>query len=68
MSGGTLRESAIAALMVTASEQQAKALSEEMRKAGQDRMAGEVSAIDQMVGNFNLKLEQLSIMLGKMGA
>ncbi len=68
MSGGTLRESAIAALMVTASEQQAKALSEEMRKAGQDRMAGEVSAIDQMVGNFNLKLEQLSIMLGRMSA
>jgi hypothetical protein len=67
MSGGTFRESGIAALMVTANEQQAKALSEELRQAGQDRMAGNVSAMDMMMGNFNLRLEQLAIMLGKMG-
>ena len=30
-------------------------------------MAGNVSAMDMMMGNFNLKLEQLAIMLGKMG-
>jgi hypothetical protein len=67
MGGGTFRESSIAALMVTASEEQAKALSEEMRKAGQDRMSGEISMLDQMFGNFNLRLEQLAITLGKMG-
>jgi hypothetical protein len=67
MGGGTFRESSIAALMVTASEEQAKALSEEMRKAGQDRMSGEISMLDQMFGNFNLRLEQLAIQLGKMG-
>ena len=68
MSGGTFRESSIAALMVTASEEQAKVLSEEMRKAGQDRMSGEIGYLDNLLGNFNLKLEQLAIQLGKMGA
>ena len=38
-----------------------------MRKAGQDRMSGEISMLDQMFGNFNLRLEQLAITLGKMG-
>ena len=67
MGGGTFRESSIAALMVTASEEQAKVLSEEMRKAGQDRMAGEVGYLETLFGNFNMKLEQLAITLGKMG-
>lgn len=66
-SGGTLRESAIAAMMVTATEEQAKVLSEEMRKAGQARMAGELSYVESLFGNFNMKLEQLAIKLGKMG-
>lgn len=68
MGGGTFRESSIAALMVTASEEQAKVLSEEMRKAGQARMSGEVGYLENLLGNFNLKLEQLAIQLGKMGA
>ncbi len=68
LSGGTFREASIAAYSVTAPEAQAEAISEAIRKAGEDRMSGNVSALDNMIGNFNLKLEQLSIMLGKMGA
>lgn len=68
LSGGTMRESLLSGLMVTANEEQARVISEEIRKAGQERMAGEVGMLDQMLGNFNLKLEQLSIMLGRMGA
>jgi hypothetical protein len=67
-SGGTLKEASLAAYSMTAPEAQAEAISEAIRKAGEDRMSGNVSALDQMVGNFNLKLEQLAIMLGKMGA
>jgi hypothetical protein len=68
MSGGTFKEAGLAAYSMTAPEAQAEAISEAIRKAGEDRMAGNVSAMDMMMGNFNLKLEQLAIMLGKMGA
>ena len=68
MGGGTFRESSLAALMVTASEEQAKAITEELRKAGQDRMAGNVGYLENLLGNFNLKLEQLAIQMGRMGA
>lgn len=68
ISGGTIRESLLAGIAVTANEEQAKVISEEIRKAGQERMAGEVGMLDQMLGSFNLKLEQLSIMLGRMSA
>lgn len=67
LSGGTFREAAIAGYAVTASEQQAEAITRAINEANQARMSGEISMLDQLFGNFNLKLEQLAITLGKMG-
>jgi hypothetical protein len=67
LSGGTFKEAAIAGYSVTASEQQAEAITRAIKEANEARISGEISMLDQMFGNFNLRLEQLAITLGKMG-
>jgi hypothetical protein len=69
LGGKTFREGQLEAdLATTTNEAQAKAIADELRKLEQERMAGQVSTLDAMFGNFNLRLEQLGILLGRMGA
>jgi hypothetical protein len=69
LGGKTFREAGLEAeLVTTQNEAQAKAIADELRKLEQERMAGQVSTLDALFGNFNLRLEQLGILLGRMGA
>lgn len=67
LGGKSLEEAALAAQLVTATEAQAKAIGEELRRLEQERMRGETSALSSALGNFNLRIEQLAILLGKVG-
>jgi hypothetical protein len=71
LSGGTFTRSRLdrGPHSVTASEEQAEgALARRCaRRANEARMSGEISMLDQLFGNFNLRLEQLALHARKDG-